>query len=139
MTASRALAAARGLSEDVCLNIDRLHEIIDEFTKLALRGLFTERFVFDTLKEYDYTLQELWEFPPDEEFHTLYENYKFKKDWVGRTFRCTVTGAEFTIPFTVYERAFYPIGKGFIDVGRYNMYHRSSGIVEITKEDNAKN
>lgn len=60
---------------------------------------------------------------------------EFRAKWAGRTFGCFDTGTVFTIPDDVHYRAFYTIGKGFIDVGD-GYYSRWSGnIVEIEKKE----
>lgn len=54
-------------------------------------------------------------------------------DWVGRTFKCTITGVLFTIPHDVRPRAFYSFGKSFVDVGD-GYYSRRSTTAEEVKE-----
>lgn len=60
---------------------------------------------------------------------------EFRKQWVGRKYKCLDTGEEFTIPSTVRQRDFFSFGNCFVDVGRLNAYARYGGnIKEITKE-----
>lgn len=57
---------------------------------------------------------------------------QFRKQWVGRKFKCLETGEEFTIPDDVRECDFFKVGNGFIDVGRLDAYSRRGGdIVEV--------
>ena len=59
-----------------------------------------------------------------------------KSLWAGRRFMCRTTGEVFTIPDDVRYRAFYNIGKGFIDIGD-GWYCRFGGdIVELDKWGN---
>jgi len=60
-----------------------------------------------------------------------------KEIWVGRTFKCLDANTTFAIPEDVRKKAFYQIGKGFIDVGDGKNYCRFGGnIVEVTEENN---
>ena len=134
MTANRVLAQMQGISEDACEDIDELHEEIDKLIYVAITHEDDESWVHSVLTEYDNQLQKLWGWPQDESKHTLYKKYLFKKQWYGRTFKCNETGETFIIPFDVYETAFYQIGDGFVDVGRWDFYCRFSGVTEVLDE-----
>lgn len=134
MTACRKLAASRGVDERTCKEIDTLHLIIEDYILLAIKNSLLDDTVHTCLKELDFMLQQLWDFPEDEKFHTLYKKYLFKKHWVGRKYRCNKTGEEFTIPFDIYERDFFHVGEGFIDLGRLNCYSRFGGVTEVKEE-----
>lgn len=56
-----------------------------------------------------------------------------KDEWIGRTFRCTVTGELFTIPKDVSRGRFYSFGESFIDVGD-GYYSRRSTTTEEVKD-----
>lgn len=61
----------------------------------------------------------------------------FRKEWVGRKFRCKTTGVVFTIPEDVRECDFFSFGESFIDVGRYGYYFRFGGDIEEIVEENS--
>jgi len=70
----------------------------------------------------------------DKSYHRYLNEYKFKKQWVGRKFKCVSTGEMFTIPFEVRERDFFKVGDGFVDVGRLDAYCRMAGVVEVSDD-----
>jgi len=121
----------RGIPEDTLCLIDGLHDGIEAFIKNAVEKDYPEEYVENVLTHYDYTLQSLWRFPEDKEFHTLFKRYKWIKHWYGRKFRCIKTGTVYQVPFEIYETMFIPIGEGFLDLGRKEGYYRMSGIEEI--------
>jgi hypothetical protein len=55
---------------------------------------------------------------------------QFREQWAGRKFRCKDTKSTFQIPEDVAEGAFYPVGNGYVDVGRLNAYCRFGGNIE---------
>lgn len=61
----------------------------------------------------------------------------FRKEWVGRKFKCKKTGEELTIPENVRECEFFSFGECFIDVGRYGFYSRAGGEFEEIVEENS--
>ena len=134
MTACRRLAQRQGVDEATCLLIDRLHEEVEACMHAAI--LDGDVWAAEVLSNYDYKLQELWNFPRDSKYHTLVKKYLFKKQWYGKIFKCTKTGEKFTIPYEVYETACYFFGDAMVDVGRYNCYSRFSNCVEVTSEYN---
>ncbi len=126
------LADEMGLTTGEREVIETLHKIISDYEKCSLlRGGSLED-AEGFLTACDYTLQELWGFPKDEKFHTYFDNFKFKKEWVGRTF-VSGDGTTFTIPLDVRKREFYPIGEGFVDVGD-GFYSRFSGVKEVGRK-----
>ena len=134
MTANRELAKRRDLSDEDISQIDEIHEQLESLiTKRSPLGVFNQA-VYDKIEDLEFRAQELWGFPQDKNFHTWKHVYEFKCQWVGRKFRCTKTGEEFTIPEDVYETAFYKIGEGYVDTGRLNFYSRFSGVQEIKEE-----
>lgn len=130
MSANRDLAEVRGLSEEAILEIDRIHDLIDKFTEAWVKEPFTQSRK-DEIHSMEYLLQQHWGFPKDCGYHRYARQYEFKCEWVGRTFKCTETGEEFTIPYDVKEKDFLSFGKAFVDVGRLNCYSRFSNCVEI--------
>ena len=134
MTVNKELAISRGLSDDDIARIEDVYERIDGLMKIGIcrPGVWTEEQLEEHITALDYVLQYLWGFQMDKSRHRYLNEYKFKKQWVGRKFKCVSTGEEFTIPFEVRECDFFKVGDGFIDVGRLNCYCRMSGVVEVT-------
>lgn len=134
MTACRILGANRGLTEEALCRIDDMHIQNEELIRQFLKNNTPEHIAVEMLTAADYDLQLMWGFPMDRAFHTLPKQYLFRKAWYGRKFRCNDTGEEFEIPIDVYETAYYGVGNGGIDVGRYRAYHRIIGnVVEVAK------
>lgn len=135
MTANRELAELRGISEKSILEIDRIHDLIDKFIRAWVKEPFSQSRK-DEIHALENLLQSLWGFPQDCDYHRYANEYEFKCQWAGRTFRCADTGVEFTIPYDVQETDYFQIGNGAIDVGRLNFYSRVVGnIIEIINED----
>jgi hypothetical protein len=135
LTANRELAEQRGISEEDILEIDRIHALIDKFTRAWVKEPFSQGRK-DKIHAMEYLLQRLWGLPQDCGYHRYAREYEFKCQWVGCTFKCTDTGVEFTIPYDVQERDYFQIGNGAIDVGRLNSYSRRIGnIIEISNEE----
>jgi hypothetical protein len=130
MAANRFLASERGLDEDTIDEIERIHDLIDKYTRNWVQEPFTQARK-DEIHSLEYILQKLWGFPQDCDYHRYADGYEFKCQWVGRTYRCTSTGKTFTIPYEVQERDFFKVGEGFVDVGRLNCYSRFSGVEEV--------
>lgn len=131
MTANRLLAKQRGLTEEAIQQIDYLHDKIAELTAAWIKDTFRPSRK-DEIHEMEFLLQQAWGFPQDRGYHTYANEYKFKCEWIGRTFRCNETGEEFTIPDTVKERDYFVVGNGAVDVGRLDSYSRVIGsVVEV--------
>lgn len=132
MTINRQLAKDRGLSEDVINEIERIHNLIGKFTRAWVLSdeLFSQERK-DKLHCLEYQLQRLWGFSEDHGYHRYAYEYEFKCQWVGKTYRCTKTGKEFTIPYEVNQCDLFPVGEGFVDVGRVYCYARFSGVEEV--------
>lgn len=131
MAANRTLAKQRGLSDEQIERIDYIHDKIDEFTAAWIKEPFSQSRK-DEIHSLEYLLQRAWGFPEDCGYHTYAKVYEFKCQWVGKVFRCNVTGKEFTIPNTVKERDFFPVGEGAVDVGRLHGYYRIVGdVIEV--------
>lgn len=129
MSANRELAELRGISEESILEIDRIHDLIDKFTRAWVKEPFTQSRK-DEIHSMEYLLQQHWGFPQDCDYHRYADEYEFKCQWVGKTFVCVNTGEQFTIPYDVQERDFFSFGEAFVDVGRLNCYSRFSNCVE---------
>ena len=133
MTANRLLAGIRGISEEVCLRIDELHNLLEHAIKrFVTEPRHSEEYVLSFISDIKYHLQELLGFDKNPEFHTWNKRYLFKKQWVGTTWECVKTGERFTIPYEVEECDFYKIGEGFLDVGRYRESSRGLGVKEVS-------
>ena len=131
MTANRQLAEARGLSEEAINEIDRIHSLIDEFTRAWVGEPFSQGRK-DEIHSLEYLLQRLWGFPEDCDYHRYAHEYEFKCQWVGKKYRCRKTAEVFEIPYEVKERDCYFFGDGaMIDAGRLNYYARFSGVEKV--------
>lgn len=136
MVASRTLGKLRGILEEDLVKIDEIHVEINRLMMIGLISACPERDVDieALLTASDIQLQLLWKFPIDPEFHTYVKLYRFRREWHGRRFKCITTGEEVTIDASdLHERECIPVGEGFVDVGRYGAYHRTSGCGEITE------
>lgn len=134
MAANRILAKHQGLPESDVSLIDCIHDVLKNFILHAVLNKYPEDYVLHTLKEHEFTLQDLWKFERDESKHYYHKIYLFKKQWYGRVFRCKDTGTTFTIPISVIERDFFSIGEGYIDVGVWEGYYRVGGNIEELRE-----
>lgn len=131
MTVNRALASLKGISKENINKINKIHNILEE---LILGSIVVGRddvAVLDEIMDLEYQLQELWGYPLNSAFHTWRRRYLFKKQWAFTTWECQKTGERFTIPYDVEEIDYFKIGEGWIDVGRYNLYSRMSGVVLV--------
>lgn len=131
MTANRALANLRGVSEEVCLLIDGVHDCIQNLMKLTHHNGADEDNVFLAIESVECVLQELWRFPVDKNRHTWKHRYKFKCRWAGTKWKCNTTGVIFTVPDDVRERDFFTFGEALLDVGRREYYCRMSGCHKV--------
>lgn len=134
---NKELAISRGLSDDDIARIEDVYERIDGLMKIGIhrQGAWEEEELEEHITALDYVLQYLWGFRFVKSCHKYLNVYKFKKQWVGRKFKCTSTGEVFTIPFEVMERDFFKVGDGFVDVGRLDAYCRmSSCVVEVSDD-----
>lgn len=130
------LAKERGLSDKEIEQIEYLHGKLELCLEYACVSGYDED-LYKDVEYIEYLLQDLWGFPQDAEKHQWKHRYKFKSQWAGRTFRCNITGEEFTIPNSVEEGDYFSFGKSSIDVGRLGSYSRVIGkVVEITEEGN---
>lgn len=130
MTVNKYLAQKMCISEEDELEIEAIHQVLSDILKTEINNGLNNHY-YDVIEDLEYELQYLWGFPKDGDKHTWKNRYKFKCQWAGRKFQCTETGEVFIIPDTVEETDFYPVGKGYIDVGRLGSYNRWSGIKEI--------
>lgn len=58
---------------------------------------------------------------------------EFRDKWVGRTFKCTVTGEIFTVPASANYRDYYTFGEAMLDLGDGYYARWGGSIVEVTK------
>lgn len=130
------MAVNKYLTEKMCISeedeseIEAIHEVLSDILKTEINTGLNDQY-YDVIEDLEFELQSLWGFPKDASKHTWKNRYKFKCQWAGRKFMCFETGETFTIPDDVEETDFYPIGKGYIDVGRLDSYNRWSGVKEI--------
>ena len=134
MTANPTLVKMRGIDEESVKQINLLHEKLDKLMSRANLGVFNQS-VYDEIERIEMALQLLWRFGIDKSMHTYKHLYKFRSQWVNRTFQCKTTGETFTIPENIKERDCYWFGQAMIDVGRLDAYSRFSNAIEITNQD----
>ncbi len=127
------LAIERGLTDEELTTLNVLYHKLEMFLTRPTMYV-NEDEVEDVIHGFEYVLQSVWGFSPDRSKHRYVREYRFKKQWVGRVFKCVKTGEQFTIPSDVKERDFYKVGEGFIDVGRMSAYSRFSGVIEVKGE-----
>lgn len=141
MAINRDLAKQRGLCEEDIANIEALHDDCDTILReYVASGRDNLQINLDLLKKFEFRLQHLWGFPPDERYHTrgiLLKNIHLQQEWVGRTFECIESGVRATVSEgNVSEGALFLVGNGFIDFGRAGAYHRIGGnIREVSNVD----
>lgn len=130
---NRELAEQRGVSEHNIKEIDRIHDLIDNFMNVWVYEPFSESRK-EEIHAMEYILQRCWGFSEDCGYHRYANDYEFKCGWVGRVFQCNETGEKVTIPYGVKECNFFTVGNGYVDIGRLNAYARFSGVTEIKEE-----
>ena len=138
MACNLKLAELRGIDEDSIDMINKCHKLLEDLIDLA-HFKNTDDYndkILQSIEALEYELQRLWKFDVDGKYHTWKYLYKFKADWVGRTYQCDVTGETLTIPKNVVERFFYEVGEGFLDVGVLDGYCRRSGVKEVVNNIN---
>lgn len=59
---------------------------------------------------------------------------EFRAKWVGRTFKCALTGEIFTVPEDAYYRDYYTFGQAFLDLGDGYYARYGGSIVEVKEE-----
>lgn len=130
MSVNLKLAEKRNISPEDIEELEEIHEWLEMLLARATLGVFNES-VYARMEAFEFEAQKLWGFPRDATLHTWCKLYKFRCQWVGRVFVCDTTGVEFTIPEDVQECDFFPIGQGFVDVGRLDCYSRMGGVTEV--------
>jgi hypothetical protein len=131
MAANRLLAGIRGLTIEEVSEIDRIHLVLEDLIKEAVTEDRPVLVVLDEIARLEYMLQGFWGFPKDPSKHTWGTRYLFKKEWAFTTWECEETGTVVTIPHEVEERDLFSIGNGYLDVGRYGLYSRISGVRQV--------
>lgn len=132
MTANPTLVKERNIPEQDVQHINKIHESLE----LMLSTYTLERDLSSTLKlvkQAEFALQRLWQFPKDSRYHTWCERFKRKHltlQWVGKKYRCNDTGTVVTISEDINERDTIAIGKGVLDLGVAGGYHRLIGNIE---------
>lgn len=137
MSVNWQLAEERGVLYNVPL-IEEIHRAIRDVTEVGIINEADDALMKRIFCDMEYSLQDLWGFPRDSDFHKYYREYLFKKLWWDRIFQCQDSGAEVVIPFHVRECDFFSVGNGFVDVGRMDnegnsLYCRIGGnVIEIS-------
>lgn len=135
MVACRRLGALRGIPEETLKEIDKMHEQNEKLIVQMIKTNAPNAQAYELLTAADYDLQIRWGFPQNANFHTLVRNYRFRKQWYNRKFKCLETEEEFVIPIDVRECDYFEVGNGGVDVGREGAYSRLIGnIVEVEEQ-----
>lgn len=137
MTCNLELAKARKISQENIEAIDYLHNLLERLISSYTLEIPYEE-ARDLVRSVEFTLQKLWQFSPDERYHTWYKQLEYRYlelKYSGKTFKCTETGEIATIDESVcYPRSFCVVGKSALDMGVPGGYSRIIGnLVEITE------
>lgn len=139
MVACSKLIAERNIPEEDVQRINRIHESLE-----LLFDTYTLDCDFKSTKalvqQANEALQKLWKFPVDPRYDSWTQQLQKKHfclQWVGRKFKCKDTGMTAVITQEeAQEHNLVGVGKGFIDLGVVNGYHRIVGnIEELINED----
>ena len=136
MTANRALAKARNISQENIEAIDALHELLNNLIASYTLEIPYEE-ARDLVRSANMTLSNLWGFTYDERYDQWSPRFKqrhMELVWAGRTFKCQDTGTVRTIEAKdVGVCRLWGCGNACIDFGRPMSYSRIIGdLVEIT-------
>ena len=133
MTCNRDLAKARNISQENIEAIDALHELLERLIASYTLEIPYEE-ARDLVRSVEFTLQNLWDFPLDERYHTWYERLEYRYlelKYAGKTFKCTKTGLTKTIEeCQCFPKSFIAIGDSAIDMGVQGAYSRIIGNLE---------
>lgn len=133
MACNLQLAKERGLSEDDIIQVNLIHEEIENKIDAYLElGWSKER--EEDIHDLEFILQGIWKFPQSRIHHTWAKRFKFASQWYKRKFLDPATGKVFTFGKKTLTRDWITIGNSAIDTGD-GFYHRMIGsLVEICTE-----
>lgn len=138
MAANPDLVKQMVVSDENVRRINVIHDELeaclnetDEYLSGVDRSMLTKHF-----RDLEFALQRYWGFSEDRRFHTW--TLRLKKrlrevDYLGKTWRCTVTGVERTVTIgdLLIAGKLFGVGKGFVDFG--DGYIRVVGPLEVVK------
>lgn len=138
MSANPDLVKLMGVSDENVRRINIIHSELeallnetDEYLTEVDRGrLFTH------IRDLEFSLQRLWGFTEDRRYHTWRERIRKRLrevDYLGKTWRCSITGEERTVTGEdlLNPDKLFGVGKGFVDFG--DGYTRVVGPLEFVK------
>lgn len=137
MAANPELVRQMGVSDENVRRINVIHDELeaclnetDEYLMEIDRGR-----LFSHIRDLEFALQRLWGFSEDRRYHTWSERMRKrlrKVDYLGRTWRCSITGEERTVRSADLDTGkLFGVGKGFVDFG--DGYLRVVGPLEVVK------
>lgn len=137
MAANPDLVKQMGVSDENVRLINFIHNELDTLLNEDEEYLTNvdRSDMFKHISDLEFSLQRLWGFSEDRRYHTWRDRMRKrlrKLDYLGRTWRCTVTGEERTVRSADLDYGkFFGVGKGFVDFG--DGYIRVVGPLEVVK------
>ena len=137
MAANPELVKQMGVSDENVRRINVIHDELEAYlneTDEYLMEIDRSR-LFKHISDLEFTLQRLWGFTEDRRYHTWRDRMRKRLrevDYLGRTWRCTITGTERTVTdHDINENRYslFGVGKGFVDFG--DGYTRVVGPLEV--------
>lgn len=137
MAANPDLVKQMGVSDENVRRINFIHNALDTLLNEDDDYLTNvdRSDMFEHISDLEFSLQRLWGFPEDRRYHTWRDRMRKRLrnlDYLGRTWRCTVTGEERTVRSADLDYGkLFGVGKGFVDFG--DGYIRVVGPLEVVK------
>lgn len=136
MAANPELVKQMGVSDENVRRINFIHNVLE--TLLNEEEDYLKKVdrsdMFKHIGDLEFALQRLWGFSEDRRYHTWCERMRKRLrevDYLGRTWRCTITGEERTVRSSDLDHAgmLFGVGKGVVDFG--DGYTRVVGPLEV--------
>lgn len=138
MAANPDLVKQMGVSDENVRRINFIHNLLDTLLNEDDDYLTNvdRPDMFKHISDLEFSLQRLWGFSEDRRYHTWRERMRKRLreiDYLGKTWRCTVTGTERTVTGDdlLIAGQLFGVGKGFVDFG--DGYIRVVGPLEVVK------
>ena len=123
MATNPELVKQMGVSDENVRRINVVHDELEAFlneTDEYLMEIDRDQ-LFKHISDLEFRLQRLWGFSEDCRYHTWCERMRKRLrevDYLGRTWRCTITGEERTVLSADLDSGkLFGVGKGFVDFG----------------------
>lgn len=138
MAANPDLIKQMGVSDENVRRINFIHNVLEtllnedeDYLKKVDRSD-----MFKHISDLEFSLQRLWGFSEDRRYHTWRERMRKRLrevDYLGKTWRCSITGEERTVTGEdlLNPGKLFGVGKGFVDFG--DGYTRVVGPLEVVK------